>query len=151
MASGHLCLSSLPVNWPAATVYEDETALRLIRSSDKRLRQQGPSRLARPHERAHDYRGWADAKAAIGALPMKPNLTRVISAHSIGGCGLGGEERLGVVRPDGQRWQLKNLWVRDGSLFPASIGANLLSIYGIVNRLSSALAQRLSGCAVQLT
>lgn len=103
------------------------------------------------HERAHGYRTWADAKAAITVLPMKPHLTRVVSAHVMGGCGLGGREQLGVVRPDGQHWQLENLSVHDGSLFPTSIGANpQLSIYGIVNRLASALAQRLSGRAVQL-
>lgn len=103
------------------------------------------------HERAHGYRSWAEAKSAIGALPMKPHLTRVVSAHVMGGCGMAGDERLGVVRPDGQHWQLENLSVHDGSLFPTSIGANpQLSIYGIVNRLANQLAQRLSGRAVQL-
>ncbi len=103
------------------------------------------------HEHAHGYRSWADATAAIGALPMKPHLTRVVSAHAMGGCALGGEERIGVARSDGLRWPLENLSVHDGSLFPTSIGANpQLSIYGIVNRLANALAQRLSGRAVQL-
>jgi choline dehydrogenase-like flavoprotein len=69
----------------------------------------------------------------------------------MGGCGLGGDERLGVVRPDGVHWQLENLSVHDGSLFPTSIGANpQLSIYGIVNRLAQALAQRLGGGNVML-
>jgi choline dehydrogenase-like flavoprotein len=103
------------------------------------------------HERALGYRSWSEAKAAIGDLPMKPHLTRVVSAHVMGGCGFAGEERLGVVRPDGQHWQLSNLSVHDGSLFPTSIGANpQLSIYGIVNRLASALAERLTGRRVQL-
>jgi choline dehydrogenase-like flavoprotein len=53
---------------------------------------------------------------------------------------------MGVVRPDGVHWQLENLSVHDGSLFPTSIGANpQLSIYGIVNRLAQGLAQRLGG------
>jgi choline dehydrogenase-like flavoprotein len=42
-----------------------------------------------------------------------------------------------VVRPDGVHWQVENLSVHDGSLFPTSVGANpQLSIYGIVNRLA---------------
>jgi choline dehydrogenase-like flavoprotein len=46
---------------------------------------------------------------------------------------------------------LKNLSVHDGSLFPTSIGANpQLSIYGIVNKLATGLAQRLAGKAVAL-
>ena len=57
----------------------------------------------------------------------------------------------GVVRPDGTHWQIANLSVHDGSIFPTSIGANpQLSIYGIVNRLASGLAKRLSGRAVVL-
>jgi choline dehydrogenase-like flavoprotein len=42
-------------------------------------------------------------------------------------------------------WQLDNLSVHDGSLFPTSIGANpQLSIYGIVNRLAQGLAKQLT-------
>lgn len=77
---------------------------------------------------------------------MKPLLTRVVSAHVMGGCGLAGDEKRGVTRPDGTHWQLRNLSVHDGSLFPTSIGANpQLSIYGIVNRLTQQLIGRLGG------
>lgn len=103
------------------------------------------------HERARSYRSWVEAKAEIAALPMKPLLTRVASAHVMGGCGMAGSEKLGVVRPDGQHWQLDNLSVHDGSIFPTSIGANpQLSIYGIVNRLATGLAQRLTSRDVRL-
>ncbi|MEJ6020981.1 GMC family oxidoreductase [Ramlibacter sp. PS4R-6] len=98
------------------------------------------------HELARPYNSWREAREAIAQLPMKPLLAKVVSAHVMGGCGLAGEERLGVVRPDGVHWQLDNLSVHDGSLFPTSIGANpQLSIYGIVNRLAQGLAQRLGG------
>ena len=54
----------------------------------------------------------------------------------------------GVVRPDGVHWQLENLSVHDGSLFPTSVGANpQLSVYGVVNRLAQGLVQRLTGQA----
>jgi len=82
---------------------------------------------------------------------MKPLLTRVASAHVMGGCGMAGADRLGVTRPDGVHWQIENLSVHDGSLFPTSLGANpQLSIYGLVNRLATGLAKRLSGRDVQL-
>jgi choline dehydrogenase-like flavoprotein len=69
----------------------------------------------------------------------------------MGGCGMASTERLGVVRPDGQHWQLRNLSVHDGSLFPTSIGANpQLSVYGLVNKLAAALAKRLTGRDVRL-
>jgi choline dehydrogenase-like flavoprotein len=64
---------------------------------------------------------------------------------------MAGDAARGVVRPDGVHWQLANLSVHDGSIFPTSIGANpQLSIYGIVNRLASALASRLGGTDTRL-
>lgn len=103
------------------------------------------------HEMAQPYTSWALARDAVNALPMKPMLTKVVSAHVMGGCGMGGQEKLGVTRPDGVHWQLENLSIHDGSIFPTSIGANpQLSIYGTVNRLAQGLAKRLTGRDVVL-
>ena len=103
------------------------------------------------HEMAQPYTTWTQAKDAVSALPMTPLLTKVVSAHVMGGCGMAGGEKLGVVRPDGVHWQIDNLSIHDGSLFPTSIGANpQLSIYGAVNRLAQGLAKKLTGKDVQL-
>jgi choline dehydrogenase-like flavoprotein len=103
------------------------------------------------HEMAQPYTSWAQARAAIEQLPLKPLLTKVVSAHVMGGCGLAGTETLGVVRPNGVHWQVENLSVHDGSIFPTSVGANpQLSIYGIVNRLAQGLVQRLTGAPPQM-
>ena len=100
------------------------------------------------HEQAQPYTSWAQAKAAITQMPMVPLQTRVVSAHVMGGCGMAASPELGVVRPDGVHWQIANLSVHDGSLFPTSIGANpQLSIYGLVNRLTQDLVGRLGGKA----
>ena len=111
----------------------------------------GAQRVLPVHEHAAPYTSWAQAREAIPALAIKPLLTRVVSAHVMGGCGIAGDERLGVVRPDGRHWQVDNLSVLDGSLFPTSVGANpQLSIYGLVGRLATGLARDLSGRTVQL-
>ncbi|MRD49509.1 GMC family oxidoreductase [Caenimonas koreensis] len=103
------------------------------------------------HELARPYQSWTEAKAAIAALPMQPLLTKVVSAHVMGGCAAAADEKRGVTRPDGQHWQLANLSIHDGSIFPTSIGANpQLSIYGITNRLAQGLARRLGADAVTL-
>jgi choline dehydrogenase-like flavoprotein len=103
------------------------------------------------HELARPCGSWAEARAAIETLPMTPLLAKVVSAHVMGGCGLAARERDGVVASDGVHWQIRNLSVHDGSLFPTSIGANpQLSIYGVVNRLAQALAKRLTGRDVAL-
>jgi choline dehydrogenase-like flavoprotein len=103
------------------------------------------------HEMAAPYKSWPEARAAILALPIKPYLTRVMSAHVMGGCGMAGTPELGVVRPDGRHWHVENLSVHDGSLFPTSIGANpQLSVYGLANKLATQLAHDLSGRTVRL-
>ncbi|WP_298835223.1 GMC family oxidoreductase [uncultured Piscinibacter sp.] len=103
------------------------------------------------HEMAQRYTSWSQARQAIAELPMKPLLARVVSAHVMGGCGMAADEQRGVVRSDGTHWQVANLSVHDGSIFPTSIGANpQLSIYGIVNRLATDLAKRLAGRDVAL-
>ena len=103
------------------------------------------------HEMAQPYTSWAQARGAIQALPMKPMLTKIVSAHVMGGCGLAGNEKQGVTRPDGIHWQLGNLSIHDGSLFPTSIGANpQLSVYGTVNRLAQGLVKKLTGRDVTL-
>ncbi|WP_374580952.1 GMC family oxidoreductase N-terminal domain-containing protein [Pseudoduganella sp.] len=92
------------------------------------------------------YKDWREAQQAIAALPMQKLLTRVVSAHVMGGCAMSGDAVTGVVAPDGRYRGISNLSVHDGSLFPTSIGANpQLSIYGITARLASGLAQRLGG------
>lgn len=103
------------------------------------------------HELGQRYTGWAQAREAIRQLPLQALSTRVVSAHVMGGCAMAADAQRGVVRPDGQHWQIANLSVHDGSLFPTSIGANpQLSIYGLVNRLTQGLIARLGGKAEAL-
>jgi choline dehydrogenase-like flavoprotein len=84
--------------------------------------------------------GRADAaRAGIASFTLAPLVTPVVSAHVMGGCALGPDERTSSVDPTGRHHQLANLHVADGSLFPTSIGANpQLSIYAVVGRLASA-------------
>ena len=111
----------------------------------------GARKVTPGHEAALPYGSWSEAKAAIQRLEMVPYQTRVVSAHVMGGCGMAGDEKLGVARPDGRHWQVENLSIHDGSLFPTSIGANpQLSVYGLVNKLATQLAQRLAGREVNL-
>jgi len=98
------------------------------------------------HETAPRYTAWKAAQQGIAALPYQAHLTKVASAHVMGGCMMAGDPRAGVTGPDGRYHGLANLSVHDGSLFPTSIGANpQLSIYGITARLASQLAQSLTG------
>lgn len=106
----------------------------------------GAKQVLPVHEQAQPYTSWAEARDAIARLPMVPLQTRVVSAHVMGGCGMAANPERGVARPDGVHWQIANLSIHDGSLFPTSIGANpQLSVYGLVNRLTQGLVERLGG------
>jgi choline dehydrogenase-like flavoprotein len=133
------------------TPYVMEGARRALLSMAEIQFAAGAREVTPGHELGGTHRRWADARAAIAALPMQPLLTRVVSAHVMGGCAMAATPQQGVVRPDGRHWQLANLSVHDGSVFPTSIGANpQLSVYGIVNRLATQLAAQLGGRAVAL-
>ena len=53
------------------------------------------------HESASGYTTWAAAKQAIEALPYQPTLTRVVSAHVMGGCPMSDDIKLGLVSSAG--------------------------------------------------
>ena len=106
----------------------------------------GAKKVYAVHEECTGWDSWAAAKEGIARLPMKPLAIRVVSAHVMGGCAMGKDAGRSVVDPRGRHHQLGNLTVADGSLFPTSIGANpQQSVYGIVARNISALAQTLTG------
>jgi len=96
------------------------------------------------HERARPYASWAEARAAIAGLPLEPFLTRVVSAHVMGGCAMADAPARGTVDSLGRHFQLENVSVHDGSVFPTSLGANpQLSIYALTARNATRLAGRL--------
>jgi choline dehydrogenase-like flavoprotein len=106
----------------------------------------GATAVQPAHESAARYTSWAQARKAIAELPYRVHITRIASAHVMGGCTMSDDARLGVTGSDGRYHGLANLSVHDGSLFPTSIGANpQLSIYGITARLAGGLAQALTG------
>jgi choline dehydrogenase-like flavoprotein len=97
------------------------------------------------HEEAAPSQDWAQAKAAIAALPMAALRARVVSAHVMGGCPMGPDPRRALVDERGRHHHLANLSVHDGSVFPTSIGANpQLSIYAHAARMASDLAGELA-------
>lgn len=97
------------------------------------------------HENASLYPSLDATLRAIDAFPMEILRTRVVSAHVMGGCGMGEDPKTSVVDSFGSHHHVGNLSVFDGSIFPTSIGANpQLSIYGITARNAAKLAKRLT-------
>ncbi len=100
------------------------------------------------HDQARPYASLKAAEAGIASLDMRAQVTGVGSAHVMGGCTMAAHPELGVVDPRGRHWQLHNLSVHDGSVFPTSIGANpQQSIYGMAHRLTLGLLKEIGPAA----
>lgn len=71
----------------------------------------------------------------IDGIKLGPNRLFMASAHQMGGCPMGTDEKSSVVNERLMHRKINNLFVMDGSIFPTSIGANpQLSIMGIVHK-----------------
>ncbi|WP_144211172.1 GMC family oxidoreductase [Shewanella donghaensis] len=87
---------------------------------------------------------WLQAKETIANMDIGLLKTIVASAHVMGGCAMGEDKTQSMIDSEGNSHYFENLSVMDGSMFPTSLGANpQLSIYGIVARNATLLAQRL--------
>ena len=104
----------------------------------------GAKRVRVGHADASFVGSWKEARAHIEQATYAPGFVGLGSAHVMGGCALGSDERLCVTDSDGRFKQLDNLYVFDGSLFPTSLGVNpQLTIYGMTAKNATALAAKL--------
>jgi choline dehydrogenase-like flavoprotein len=63
----------------------------------------------------------------------------------MGSARTGGSPRTSATNPEGQTWEVRNLYVMDGSAFPSASGVNpMISIEAVAHHNASALASRLA-------
>jgi len=76
----------------------------------------------------------------IQGLTWKENYFNIFSAHQMGTCRIGGNKKLHPVSPEGETYEVKNLYVADASAFPKSSGANpMLSVEGLAHYLAQGM------------
>jgi choline dehydrogenase-like flavoprotein len=87
---------------------------------------------------AHALRFMADALEAAGARNI---WTENDTAHLMGGCRMGSSPNDSVTDGYGRTWDIPNLWICDGSLFPTGGGANpSLTIQALACRIGDRIA-----------
>jgi choline dehydrogenase-like flavoprotein len=80
-----------------------------------------------------DRAGWANGRLAL------------FSFHIMGTARLGDSPKISATNPEGETWEVRNLFVIDGSSFPSASGVNpMISIEAIANRNAQALAGKLT-------
>jgi choline dehydrogenase-like flavoprotein len=64
------------------------------------------------------------------------------TAHLMGGCRMGADPAESVVDADGRSWEIPNLWICDGSLFPTGGGVNpSLTIQALACRIGARMVE----------
>ena len=76
-----------------------------------------------------DAAGWGNAQLAL------------FSFHIMGTARMGDSPDISATNPDGETWEMRNLYVMDGSSFPSASGVNpMISIEAIAHRNATVLA-----------
>ena len=78
---------------------------------------------------------------ALVAHPPSTKKVECMSFHPLGSARMSADPRDGVVKPTGETWSTRNLFVADGSVLPSSIGVNSqLPVMAIALRIARGLA-----------
>src|SRR6266481_5965664 len=79
-----------------------------------------------------DAAGWGNAQVAL------------FSFHIMGTARMGDSPSFSATNPDGETWEVKNLYVMDGSSFPSASGVNpMISIEAVAHRNAAVLSSRI--------
>jgi choline dehydrogenase-like flavoprotein len=78
-------------------------------------------------------------------MPMDARRIECIAFHPLGSARMATDPKRGVVDPSGETYEVKDLYVADGSILPTSIGVNSqVPIMTMATRLAWRLAERLA-------
>ena len=118
----------------AAQILEAAGARRIF-SSQSRLVSYEPGRANREQfMREADACGWGAGRCTFGSF------------HIMGSARMGGSPAGSACNPQGETWDVRDLFVCDGSAFPTASGVNpMISIEAIAHMNARALAARLAG------
>ncbi|MCZ6529746.1 MAG: FAD-dependent oxidoreductase [Chloroflexi bacterium] len=72
------------------------------------------------------------------------NDTTLFSAHQMSSCRMGGSASIAAFDPEGESYEVKNLYIADASALPSSPGVNpMISIMGLAHRNAQIIKSRL--------
>ncbi|RMF81612.1 MAG: oxidoreductase [Chloroflexi bacterium] len=89
----------------------------------------GAKELSSPHNAPLLFRDGQDGDFEdyldrVAARSLKRNAFPLFSAHQMSSCRIGGDTSRGAVDPTGESYEVKNLFVADGSVLPTASGVN---------------------------
>ncbi len=109
----------------------------------------GAREIGGPHSGREPYRAGreGDLEAYLARLEragLASNQLTLFSAHQMGSCRMGGRRAAAVLTPQGESWDVSNLFVADASVFPTASGVNpMITIMALAHRTAQAVKARL--------
>jgi len=109
----------------------------------------GALEVSSPHNAQLIYRDGQDGDfesflEQVSARGFQANAYSLYSAHQMSSCRIGGNTALGAVDPTGETYEIKNLFVADGSVLPTASGVNpMITIMGTAHYLAQHLKSKL--------
>lgn len=109
----------------------------------------GATEVSSPHNRQMLYRpadgGSLDSfLREVTARGLHPNAYSLFSAHQMSSCRIGGDSATGAVDPNGESYEVRNLFVADGSALPTASGVNpMISIMATAHFLAQGMKARM--------
>jgi choline dehydrogenase-like flavoprotein len=80
----------------------------------------------------------------VQRLGHAPNSLMVFSAHQMGTCRMSGRRSKAVLTPQGESWDVRNLFVADASAFPTATGVNpMLTVMALAHMTAQAVKGRI--------
>ncbi len=109
----------------------------------------GATEVSSPHNQQMRYRPAEGGKLddflrEVEARGLHPNAYALFSAHQMSSCRIGGNSAIGAVDPTGESYEVRNLFVADGSVLPTASGVNpMISIMATAHFLAQGMKARM--------
>lgn len=149
--SGHVKVNKegKPVVHYQVHPYDAKHMLHGLKEGMKLHRAAGARVIYSPHNRfvQHRVEGTASFESFLNSmdgLGFQPNTYALFSAHQMGSCRIAGDSKRGAVKPTGETYEVKGLFVADASVFPTASGVNpMLTIMGTCHYLAQQIKTQL--------
>jgi choline dehydrogenase-like flavoprotein len=105
----------------------------------------GAREVASPHTRHTFYRAdqgrsFEAFLVSVNEQGLRPNSFSLFSAHQMASCRISGSSARGALKPNGETYEVRNLYVADASAMPTCTGVNpMISIMGMAHFLAQGM------------
>lgn len=114
----------------------------------------GAAEIGGPHSKPISYQpaqngngsnGFDKFQRMIATAHWRPNSFALLSAHQMSSCRMGGSAAQGVLTPQGETYEVTNLFVADASTLPTALGVNpMLTIMGVAHHIAQHIKSKLN-------